>query len=148
MTAAVKKWTNDLHWLKPLAAAVIVAAAVALLYQALSQYKLDDILAAIGKISPYRLLLGGLCAAGSYVCLTGFDWLGLRYVGKPLPYRQAALASFVSLSLGHNIGFAGLSSGALRYRFYSQWGLTLAQVAKLVVFSGVTVALGDRKSNV
>jgi uncharacterized membrane protein YbhN (UPF0104 family) len=142
MTAAAKKWTHDLNWLKPLVAVVIIIAAVVLLVHALSRYNPDEILAAIGRISPYRLMLGGLCAAGSYVCLTWFDWLGLRYLGKPLPYRKAALASFVSLSIGHNIGFAGLSSGALRYRFYTHWGLTLAQVAKLVVFSGVTVALG------
>ncbi|MGE0062952.1 MAG: YbhN family protein [Xanthobacteraceae bacterium] len=142
MTAATKKWTHDLNWLKPLAAAAVIVAAVALLAHALSQYNPDDIVAAIGKISGHRLVLGGLCAAGSYFCLTWFDWLGLRYVGKPLPYRRAALASFTSLSIGHNIGFAGFSSGAIRYRFYTRWGLSLAQVARLVVFSGVTVVLG------
>ena len=71
-----------------------------------------------------------------------FDWLGLRYAGHPLAYRKAALASFTSLSLGHNIGFAALSSGAIRYRFYSRWELDPEGVAKVVVFCGVTVGLG------
>jgi uncharacterized membrane protein YbhN (UPF0104 family) len=53
-----------------------------------------------------------------------------------------ALASFCSLSLGHNIGFAALSSGAIRYRFYSRMGVSLADVAKIIVFCGVTVGLG------
>jgi hypothetical protein len=74
--------------------------------------------------------------------LTGFDWLALRYVRRPLPYRQAALASFISLSLGHNIGFAGFSSGAIRYRFYSRWGLSAGDVAKMILFCGATVGLG------
>ena len=80
--------------------------------------------------------------AASYTCLTFSDFLALRYVRKPLAYPQAALASFISLSLGHSIGFAGLSSGAIRYRFYLRWGLTAEHVTKLVLFCGMTVALG------
>jgi uncharacterized membrane protein YbhN (UPF0104 family) len=59
-----------------------------------------------------------------------------------LPYPQAALASFTALSLGHNIGLAALSSGAFRYRFYSRWGLKAGEVAKVILFCGVTVGLG------
>ena len=59
-----------------------------------------------------------------------------------LPYPKAALASFTALSLGHNIGLAALSSGAVRYRFYSRWGLSTGEVAKVIVFCGVTVGLG------
>ena len=142
MTASAKRALRDHAWIKPAIAAAIVLAAMALLYQTLSQYSADELLTAIKKVSLYRLSLAIACAAGSFFCLTWFDWLALRYVGKPLPYRQAALASFVALSIGHNIGFAGLSSGAIRYRFYTRWGLSLVQVAKLVVFSGVTVGLG------
>jgi uncharacterized membrane protein YbhN (UPF0104 family) len=35
-----------------------------------------------------------------------------------------------------------LSSGAVRYRFYARWGLSLQDVAKLVIFCGITVAMG------
>ncbi|ACP23186.1 hypothetical protein NGR_b17350 (plasmid) [Sinorhizobium fredii NGR234] len=78
----------------------------------------------------------------SYFCLTLFDTLAVRYVGQKLPYRQVALASFTSLSIGHNVGVAALSSGAVRYRFYSRWGLSVEQVAKIILFCGVTVGLG------
>ena len=40
-----------------------------------------------------RLLGAAGFAAASYLCLTCFDYLALRYVGKPLPYPKAALAS-------------------------------------------------------
>lgn len=40
-------------------------------------------------------------------------------------YPRAALASFTSLAIGHNVGVAALSSGAVRYRFYSRWALML-----------------------
>jgi uncharacterized membrane protein YbhN (UPF0104 family) len=105
-------------------------------------YSLDQIIAAVRTIPLSRLMRVGAFAAASYLCLTGFDWLARRYAGHPLAYRKASLASFTSLSLGHNIGFAALSSGALRYRFYSRWGLDAGEVAKVIVFSGATVGLG------
>ena len=132
------RWT----WVKCAIAIAIIALASFLLYRTLSGYSLDDIIQSIKAIPPSRLLLAGLFAAGSYFCLSWFDWLALRYVGKPLPYRQAALASFCSLSLGHTIGFAALSSGTVRYRFYSRWGLRPSDIARVIVFCGVTVGLG------
>jgi uncharacterized membrane protein YbhN (UPF0104 family) len=128
-------------WLH-LAAAGLVALAAFLLYRTLSRYSFDQLAGSVAAIPLSRLASAGAFAAASYLCLTGFDWLALRYVRRPLPYRQAALASFIGLSLGHNIGFAGLSSGAIRYRFYSRWGLSAGEVAKVVLFCGATVGLG------
>jgi len=48
--------------------------------------------------------------------------------------RRATVAGMTRL--------AAMSSGAIRYRFYSRWGLTTGEVAKLIVFCGVTVGLG------
>jgi uncharacterized membrane protein YbhN (UPF0104 family) len=122
--------------------AAAVALAAFLIYRTLSRYSLDQLIASMSAIPAARLLAAGGFAAASYLCLTGFDYLALHYVGRPLPYPKAALASFTSLSLGHNIGVAFLSSGAVRYRFYSRWGLGAGDVAKLIVFCGVTVGLG------
>lgn len=129
-------------WLKRGIAAAIIALAAALLYHTLSGYSLDEIVQSIKAIPPQRLVFAGAFAAASYFCLSWFDWLAVRYAGKPLPYHRTALASFCSLSLGHNIGFAALSSGAVRYRFYSRWGMSAGQVAKVIIFCGVTVGLG------
>jgi uncharacterized membrane protein YbhN (UPF0104 family) len=128
--------------LKALLVLAVVALAGFVLHRILSRYSLDEIAASVSAIPTPRLLLAGVFAAMSYLCLTGFDYLALHYVGRPLPYRQAALASFVSLSLGHNIGIAALSSGAIRYRFYSRWGLSGGEVAKVILFCALTVGLG------
>jgi uncharacterized membrane protein YbhN (UPF0104 family) len=80
---------------------------------------------------------------GSYATLTGFDWLGARYAGSKLSYRRIALASFLSLAIGHTVGFAPFSSGAIRYRFYSRWGLSNEQIGMIILFSVVTVTLGE-----
>lgn len=130
------------NWLKPVLIAVVLSLAGFLLYRTLSRYTLNEIATSITAVPPMRIGLAAVFAAASYFCLTFFDWLALHYVGRPLPYRYAALASFTSLSLGHNIGFAALSSGAVRYRFYSRWGLSLGEAAKVIVFCGITVGLG------
>lgn len=128
-----------------LAAAVVflgISIAGYLIYRGLSHYRFDDIVKSVRGVPATNLAEAALFTFGSYACLTGFEWLGVRYTGNRLSYKKVALASFVSLSLAHSIGFSGLSSGAIRYRFYTRWGLSAGDVAKLVLFSGTTVALG------
>ncbi|WP_243373408.1 lysylphosphatidylglycerol synthase domain-containing protein [Microvirga solisilvae] len=127
---------------KPLIAVLAIGLAGFLLYRTLSRYSLDQLFDAVAAIPAARLAAAGGFAAASYLCLSGFDYLALRYVGRPQPYYRAAWASFTSLSIGHNIGLAFLSSGAVRYRFYTRWGLSAEQVAKVIVFCGITVGLG------
>jgi uncharacterized membrane protein YbhN (UPF0104 family) len=129
-------------WLMRGLTIVFTLLAILLLYRTLSRYEFDELVAAIAAVPLSHLFAAIGWAAASYLCLTGFDWLGLTYVGCRLPYRKVAFTSFVSLSLGHNIGFAGLSSGAIRYRYYSREGLKVTDVARLIVFCGITVSLG------
>ena len=126
----------------PTLAVAIVCLAAVLLYRTLSNYSLEELKAALVGIPPKRIGLMIFFAAASYLCLTGFDWLALRYVRRDVPYPKVALASFCSLSLGHNIGFAALSSGAIRYRFYTRWGASAGDIAKIIVFCGMTVGWG------
>ena len=120
----------------------VVLLAGYLVWRLSRQYALDDVLQAVGAIPIYRLLLAVGFAGASYLCLSGFDWLAVRYVGRPLPWRRCALASFTALSIGHNIGIAALSSGAIRYRFYSRWGLSGGEIVRVIAFCALTVALG------
>lgn len=113
-----------------------------LLYAGLQQYTLADIIASVQDIPPANLAIALAFAAGSYLCLTFFDWAGVLYVRGQLGYPKIALASFLALSIGQSVGLAGLSSGAIRYRYYAHWGLDAEAVAKIVLLSGVTVGLG------
>src|SRR5687768_7603884 len=130
------------RWIGPLMAAIVLSFVAIIAYRILGEYRWADIVEAVAAMAPPRIALAAIFAAASYFCLSWFDWIALRCVGKPLAYRRAALASFTSLSIGHNVGFAGLSSGAVRYRFYARWGLGFEEVARLVIYCGITVALG------
>lgn len=129
--------------LSSLAAAALIAVALYLVAEALRQFTLDQVIRSLQRISFRQIGLAGLFTAASYLTLTGFDVLGVLYAGRKLRYPRIALASFVSLSIGHTVGLAPLSSGAIRYRFYSLWGLGVDAIVKIIVASAVTVALGE-----
>jgi uncharacterized membrane protein YbhN (UPF0104 family) len=120
----------------------VFALAAFLVWRALRRYSVEQILASLDTISLHHLALGVLFTAGSFVCLSGSETLAVRYTARRLPYRKILLASFVSLSIGHTLGFSGFSSGAVRYRFYSAWGLSAGDVARILVFCSLTVLLG------
>lgn len=113
-----------------------------LLYYTFREYSLSDITESVRAIPTFNLITALAFAFGSYLCLTGFDWIGVRYVKNDLAYPKIALASFISLSIGQSVGLSGLSSGALRYRYYAHWGMNTEDVAKIVLLSGVTVGIG------
>jgi len=121
---------------------VVFCIAAYLLYRALSAYELTKIVKAIFAIPRPRLALGALFVACSYISLTLYDTLAIRYIGAKLPYRRIALASFTALSIGHTLGVAAASSGAIRYRFYSRWGIDAGDIARIILFCAMTAGLG------
>jgi uncharacterized membrane protein YbhN (UPF0104 family) len=129
----------------PALALAALAVAVWLVWRSVRDVSPADILASIYRIPVHRLAAAALLCAASYAVLTAFDWLGARYAGcgARVPYRRAALASFVSLSLGHSIGLAPLGSGAVRFRYYDSWGLDAEEIAKVVLATTVTVTMGQ-----
>jgi uncharacterized membrane protein YbhN (UPF0104 family) len=60
-----------------------------------------------------------------------------------VPYRVAALAGFTSYAVGHNVGASVFSGGAVRYRIYSAWGLSVIEVTKICFVAGLTFWLGN-----
>jgi uncharacterized membrane protein YbhN (UPF0104 family) len=111
-------------------------------YRTFEDRTLAEVWSAITGLPGFRLTLAFACAAASYLCLTGFDTLAIRTLGKRVPYPKIALTSFISLGIGHTVGVAVLSSGALRYRLYSGFGLTAGDVAKVILMCAITVGLG------
>jgi uncharacterized membrane protein YbhN (UPF0104 family) len=82
--------------------------------------------------------------AAAYFTITFYDFFSLRTIGaKHVPYRLAAMAAFTSFSIGHNLGATVFTGGAIRFRIYSAWGLTLIDVAKIAFITGLTFWLGN-----
>src|SRR5690606_5942228 len=131
---AGSRLSGALRLLRPWLALAVVALVGFLAYRALAEYSVDDVLASLRKISGAQLGAALGFTVASFVCLSASDALAVRYAGRRLAYPKIALASFTSVSIGHLLGFAALSSGALRYRFYGRWGFSAGDVGRVVMF--------------
>jgi uncharacterized membrane protein YbhN (UPF0104 family) len=126
------------------ASLVIITLAIATLVRTLRGVDTGVILIALTEIPPHRIALAALCVIGAFCTLTFYDFFALRTIGKKqVPYRIAALSSFTSYSIGHNIGATVFTGGAIRFRIYSDYGLNAIDVAKICFLSGLTFWLGN-----
>src|SRR5579872_6240758 len=126
------------------ASVAIIAFAIATLVRTLKGVDTGVVLVALTDISAYHIALAALCVVGAFCTLTFYDFFALRTIGKKhVPYRIAALSSFTSYSIGHNIGATVFTGGAIRFRIYSDYGLSAVDVAKICFLSGLTFWLGN-----
>jgi glycosyltransferase 2 family protein len=126
------------------ASLVIIAFAITTLVRTLKGVDAGVILTALTDIPPGRIALAALCVVCAFCTLTFYDFFALRTIGKKLvPYRIAAMSSFTSYSIGHNIGATVFTGGAIRFRIYSDYGLNAIDVAKICFLSGLTFWLGN-----
>jgi uncharacterized membrane protein YbhN (UPF0104 family) len=126
-----------------LSVAMIIVAAVAL-YRVLRDIDPHGLLVAFKAIDYRTIATSGIFVAAGYLTLTFYDLFALRTIGRrEVPYRVAALASFTSYSVGHNVGASVFSGGAVRYRIYSAWGLSVLEVTKICFVAGLTFWLGN-----
>lgn len=121
---------------------VVVGVAGLVIARVLAGIDAQEIMVAMGAITPPQIVMSLLLTALSYVVLTGYDVLALRAIGKPQRYWRAALGSFSAYTFSHNLGFAPITGAAARWRAYRGTDLTPADIARLVVIAGVTFWLG------
>src|SRR6202047_2032341 len=122
----------------------IIAVAVVVLYHILREIVPDALIDAIDATDWRTLLIAGLFVAAGYLTLTFYDLFALRTIGRTeVPYRVAALAGFTSYAVGHNVGASVFSGGAVRYRIYSNWGLSVIEVTNICFIAGLTFWLGN-----
>ena len=126
------------------ASLIIIAFAITTLVRTLKGIDTGVMLVALTDIAPYHIGLAAMCVVGAFCTLTFYDFFALRTIGKKrVPYRIAALSSFASYTIGHNVGATVFTGGAIRFRIYSDYGLSAVDVAKICFLSGLTFWLGN-----
>src|ERR1700760_1632237 len=126
------------------ASIVIIVLAVTTLVRTLKGVDTGVILTALTDIPPHHIALAAVCVVCAFCTLTFYDYFALRTIGKDhVPYRIAALSSFTSYTIGHNIGATVFTGGAIRFRIYSDYALNAIDVAKICFLSGLTFWLGN-----
>src|SRR5258705_6727061 len=138
-----KKWIG---WkrLGIAASLLIIAFAITTLVRTLRGVDAGVILTALTEIPPGHIALAALCVVGAFCTLTFYDFFALRTIGKKhVPYRIAALASFTSYTIGHNIGATVFTGGAIRFRVYSDYGFSAIDVPQIFFLSRLTFLVGN-----
>ncbi len=146
LRAVARFLTNTIGWNRIgfLLSVAIIAVAVFVLVHMLHDLDIDQVFAALKAVTPHRIAVAAVFVAGGYFTLTFYDWFALRTIGRPdVPYYTAALSGFTSYAVGHNIGATVFTGGAVRYRIYSERGLTAVEVAKICFVAGLTFWLGN-----
>jgi glycosyltransferase 2 family protein len=146
LTALGRGFKERIGWkrLGIAASLLIIAFAITTLVRTLKGVDTGVILVALTEKSAGQIALAALCVVGAFCTLTFYDFFALRTIGKNhVPYRIAALSSFTSYSIGHNIGATVFTGGAIRFRIYSDYGLNAIDVAKICFISGLTFWLGN-----
>jgi Predicted integral membrane protein len=129
-------------YLGPALALLLLAAAVWALHAQLAEYNLEEILGTLLSEKDRDIFLAFGLTAANFIVLAGYDILALAYIKHPLPAYRPVLASFAGNAFSNTIGLSTLAGSSVRYRLYSSWGLTPGEIAKIVVFTTLTLWLG------
>ncbi|MEH1999539.1 MAG: lysylphosphatidylglycerol synthase domain-containing protein [Nostoc sp.] len=108
----------------------------------LHEYNYRDILNSLVAIPKSRLSWAIWLTAFGYLVMIGYDILGFSYINRSLSWNKIALTSFISSAFSNTIGFALLTGSAIRYRFYSSWGVSKLAIAQVIAFANFTFWLG------
>ena len=121
---------------------VLFVAALVVLRRELHAVTFHELVSDVLSTPVRRLLLALALTALNYAILTGYDFLAFAYIGKRLSWDRIVLASFLAYAIANNVGFAMLSGASVRYRFYTRWGVTAAELSRVIFAYLTTFWLG------
>jgi phosphatidylglycerol lysyltransferase len=122
---------------------ILFSVAMVIIHRELKTYHYHDIVNELASVPHRAVALAMLFTALNFMVLGAYEILGFRYIKNNLPWYKTLLTSFIAFSFSNNVGFYSVSGSAVRYRLYSQWGLSTLDIAKLIAFSsGITFFLG------
>jgi len=120
---------------------LIGSLALWVLYRTFQHISLADVLAEARAVSFDRLLSAGLCAAGALFTLALYEIVVVRYVKHDIGRAKPMITALITFPLGHAIGQAMLSGGAMRYRMYSPAGFTALEVGATALLCNLPYGL-------
>jgi phosphatidylglycerol lysyltransferase len=147
MQPVVREMARHLRrWAVPVLALVVCSLVLIAAQDLTKTLDYHAVVKTLRRLSP-GLLVRSLLATGlSYLALVARDAAGLRAIGGTGKQRVPApllwIGGVAGSALGNAVGFGALTGGAVRYRVYGAAGVSAGQVARLMVLTGSTFALG------
>ena len=129
------------HYVGAVAAIAVFAAAVWALTWQLRDLRWDDLFHQLEAIPLHRILTAIAATFAAYLVLAVYDHTAFRYIGRRMAFGRVAFVSSISYAFSHNLGFGALTGGAVRFRFYADWGVPPGDIARVVLYAGIVYYL-------
>ncbi len=128
--------------LAPIIGLVFFIVALIILQRELKEIHYQQIHLYFNQLPFTRLGLSILFTFVSFLALSFNEALLFIYIRHPLPFGKTGLASFVSTAISHSIGYAFLTGGSLRFRFYTNWKISALEISNVIGVHALIFWLG------
>lgn len=124
-------------------ASVLIACLAAwVLWRTFQRISVADVIQKMREVPAGALLFAAACAAGAFTTLALYEVVVVRYVKHCIGRAKPVITALIAFPLGHAVGQAMLSGGALRYRMYTPAGFSAMEVGATVLLCNLPYALG------
>ena len=130
------------RWIYPTVGILLLIFSIYILQKELGRYSLDDIIKGISQISDRQLLFALWFAFADYLVISCYDLIAFYKLDRYLDLKRILFTTFITYAVSNTTGFTLLIGGAIRYRFYSLWGVPNKIIAKITALSNLTFWLG------
>jgi uncharacterized membrane protein YbhN (UPF0104 family) len=124
------------------ASVLIAGLAFWVLYRTFQRISFSQVVDQMRNARVDALLAAAACAFGALFMLSLYEIVVVRYVKHSVGRAKAMITALITYPLGHAVGQAMLSGGALRYRMYTPVGFTAMEVGATVLLCNLPYALG------
>jgi uncharacterized membrane protein YbhN (UPF0104 family) len=124
------------------ASLVIAGLAVWVLYRTFQRTSLAEVVDHMRNASVDALVAAAACAFGALFMLSLYEIVVVRYVKHYIGRLKPMITALITFPLGHAVGQAMLSGGALRYRMYAPVGFSAMEVGATALLCNLPYALG------
>lgn len=113
-----------------------------IIHRLFREFQFSEIRAAVTGMSWNQIILALVLCTANYLVLGLYDIIACASFDSTLPRRRILLASLTSYSVGQTLGMPLFTGAAIRYRFYTRWGMRPADVLRIVLFASTSFWLG------
>jgi uncharacterized membrane protein YbhN (UPF0104 family) len=120
---------------------VLACLAAWVLWRTFQRISVADVIEQVRAVPASTLALAALCAAGAFTTLALYEVAVVRYVKHCIGRAKPIVTALIAFPLGHAVGQAMLSGGALRYRMYTPAGFSAMEVGATVLMANLPYGL-------
>ena len=138
----IKNIKFNWHWLLALVAIVMFALASKSLFHMAHSLDMTQMQSIITSTPPLTMFKAVAVVMAAYMLLSIYDLIAVRYLKADIPYLKILNTSFTAFSIGHTLGVSMLSAGAVRFRYYGEYGVESTKIANIILLVSLAFSYG------